>query len=203
MNKALLILVLILLGCKQQGGFSYDEPTYVNYPSPFAIAEIDKVNNPDIDSFVEEFKSLAESFNYPLENYIIYTKITDLKSASTHILGQCHIYGNDRLVLVDQAFWQTASEDHKRSLVFHELGHCYLNRSHRTLYYQGTTAHYDQGLIPFWDYATHANWPLSLMHRSLVSDDKFRHEFEFYSRELFDERGFSDQKVTHNRFSGT
>ena len=34
---------------------------------------------------------------------------------------------------------------------------------------------------------THPNWPLSLMHYSLVRENRFKPEFDYYIRELFDE----------------
>ena len=33
-------------------------------------------------------------------------------------------------ILLDSQFWRRASEMEKEFLVFHELGHCYLGRSH-------------------------------------------------------------------------
>lgn len=188
MKMILVIVIILICSCKAHEGFQYDMPTYTNYASPFDLVENDKVHDGEIEDLVTEFELIARDLNYPLDGYSIYTKQMDLNSSTSHLLGQCQIYGNDRLVIVDTNFWAKASIDSKRALVFHELGHCYLNRGHRINYYQGPYAHYDRGLIPLWDYATHANWPLSLMHRSLISDVKFHQENDFYLRELFDER---------------
>jgi hypothetical protein len=187
MRKISYITLIFLLGCKVNPSFNYDEPTYVDYASPFDLPNENRTHTADIETFVSEFRDHAKKLNYPLENYEIFTKFADLKSKSTHILGQCQIYTDDRLVLVDESFWQSASADDKRTLIYHELGHCYLNRSHRTLYYQGPFAHYDQGLVPHWDESTHLYWPISLMHKSLVKADMVNAEFAFYIRELFDE----------------
>lgn len=47
------------------------------------------------------------------------------------VAGRCeHYTSRPNVVLVDQQYWQKASELEKEYLVFHELGHCFLQRSH-------------------------------------------------------------------------
>ena len=47
------------------------------------------------------------------------------------VAGRCEHYTNrPNAVLIDQSYWQKASELQKEYLVFHELGHCFLQRSH-------------------------------------------------------------------------
>lgn len=46
-------------------------------------------------------------------------------------LGQCKSYSNgSKKVVVDEPSWNTSSEAEREYLVFHELGHCVLGRSH-------------------------------------------------------------------------
>jgi len=47
------------------------------------------------------------------------------------VVGQCEHYTNSpNVILVDQQYWQNAKEFEKEYLIFHELGHCYLERNH-------------------------------------------------------------------------
>lgn len=48
-----------------------------------------------------------------------------------NVVGQCW-YGRhgSNEILIDQAYWQRASNLNREFVVFHELGHCYLDRDH-------------------------------------------------------------------------
>ena len=57
-----------------------------------------------------------------------------------HVAGQCR-YSRfaPGLVTVDEDFWANSSERLREFIIFHELGHCYLNRGHKeTAYTNGT-----------------------------------------------------------------
>lgn len=48
------------------------------------------------------------------------------------VAGICR-YGhrlNPREIVIDSEFWQSASEEYREYIIFHELGHCYLFRDH-------------------------------------------------------------------------
>ena len=48
-----------------------------------------------------------------------------------HVIGQCSYNRfNPRLVTIDQSFWNRSSDLSREFVVFHELGHCVLNRGH-------------------------------------------------------------------------
>jgi len=47
------------------------------------------------------------------------------------VLGQCKSYSDgSSSVIIDNNFWQNATDSEKEYIVFHELGHCALDRSH-------------------------------------------------------------------------
>lgn len=50
-----------------------------------------------------------------------------------HVAGQCTTFGNFRpgRVTLDAEFWNRSSDIFKEFIVFHELGHCFLDRDHR------------------------------------------------------------------------
>lgn len=46
-------------------------------------------------------------------------------------LGQCKSYSNgSKKVVIDQQFWNRATDLEKEYIIFHELGHCILDRDH-------------------------------------------------------------------------
>lgn len=57
--------------------------------------------------------------------------INDLEGE--HVAGQCTTYGGARpnRVTLDTDFWEGSSDLFKEFIIFHELGHCFLNRDHR------------------------------------------------------------------------
>jgi len=47
------------------------------------------------------------------------------------VIGQCaHNDTKPNTVIIDQIYWNTATDLEKEFVVFHELGHCVLNREH-------------------------------------------------------------------------
>ena len=48
-----------------------------------------------------------------------------------HVVGQCsYSASTTRKVNIDRTYWNTATDLEKEFVVFHELGHCYLERAH-------------------------------------------------------------------------
>lgn len=50
-----------------------------------------------------------------------------------HIAGQCNTYSgaHPNHVIMDLGFWNQANDLFKEFIIFHELGHCFLDRDHR------------------------------------------------------------------------
>lgn len=50
---------------------------------------------------------------------------------SQNVIGQCaHDPGTPTTVIIDKSYWDNATDLEREFLVFHELGHCILNRDH-------------------------------------------------------------------------
>ncbi len=50
---------------------------------------------------------------------------------SPNVIGQCaHDPNQPGTVIIDRAYWNIATDLEREFLVFHELGHCLLNRDH-------------------------------------------------------------------------
>jgi hypothetical protein len=79
------------------------------------------------DRFAVEAGLRGVSFDYErdrIEGYI-------LDISERDVTGKCTYNTHDPdQITVDQYFWRQASDLEKEFLVFHELGHCFLNRTH-------------------------------------------------------------------------
>ena len=51
--------------------------------------------------------------------------------SENHVAGQCsYSYARPRMITIDIPFWNRASQLGREMIIFHELGHCVLNRDH-------------------------------------------------------------------------
>ncbi len=114
--RFLIVLVFALvLGACQKNDEDIGEPTI----------------DPMLDFYFELFA--GEGFQRGIEVDFKQTEVSgyfaDLSEAN--VTAQCQHDPNypDRVV-IDQAYWEQASDIEREFVVFHELGHCYLKRSH-------------------------------------------------------------------------
>lgn len=86
--------------------------------------------NPESSKFVEEeIKEHVELFSKLNNNKtnieIKYSKLPD------NVIGLCYIYTDGSSnIEIDEKAYKSYSYSGKQELIFHELGHCILNRSH-------------------------------------------------------------------------
>jgi len=113
----LLLPIMHLLSCEK-------EETY-----NLVVEElhIDEALQPYFERFVVEGNLRGQTIDLVakrIEGYII-------TISEDHVIGQCS-HGNSatRTINIDSSFWRQASDLEKEFVVFHELGHCYLERSH-------------------------------------------------------------------------
>lgn len=115
MQNKLLILLLLL-------GFSCQKTDVL-----LATYEIDPALKPYVDSFVTEAKK--RNIEVKQENLIMKFGATTIEICGQYIKdnkGQRSITINP-----SASCWKDAPEQNREALVFHELGHCFLNRLHR------------------------------------------------------------------------
>jgi hypothetical protein len=189
MKNAYIVFFLLITGCKLQKGLDSPAPELTYDPPTNQIADYLKSNDPSMDIYQNEFIALADDYNSTMFNKPIYSIQKNLIGRGLSILGQCLVYDDANLIVVDSTFWANASDFNRRSVIFHELGHCLLGRPHKTIFYQGLYKNYGSTISPDWDFMTHPNWPLSLMHNTYVKQDQLKSEFDYYIRELFGEGG--------------
>lgn len=104
MWKYLCILSLFTIAC--------GKPSYVVHPK------------------IQPYVSMFVEYSYYLNKY---TPITDLRAdfgdLDSTTLGICDY--NTTTITLDKTYWKTANEYARQVLVFHELGHCILDRGHK------------------------------------------------------------------------
>lgn len=79
------------------------------------------------DNFIQEASYYGKEIS--LDEIDIDAYIQSIEERGT--LGQCKSYSNgSKQVVIDQQFWNRASTLEREYIVFHELGHCILDRDH-------------------------------------------------------------------------
>ena len=86
-------------------------------------------------------------------------------------LGQCETGGflSNPHIRINEAKWMYLGETQREILIFHELGHCVLNRLHRL------------------DFGSDGN-PASIMYPTVIAGIIYERNKEYYLRELFGSR---------------
>ncbi len=88
---------------------------------------IDEALAPYFERFVAEGASRGQEIDLvakQIEGFLV-----DIEEAD--VAGQCsYSASSTRKVNIDRTYWNSATDLEKEFLIFHELGHCYLERSH-------------------------------------------------------------------------
>ncbi|TAE32225.1 MAG: hypothetical protein EAZ91_04975 [Cytophagales bacterium] len=111
------LLLTLLLSCQPK---SQTEPAPKQYSVP---AEVE----PYVQAFLEQVRQ--RNISVPSDNLII----TFGQTTGQDVCGQCDRSAGKtpRITLkADGDCWKTAFGQEREALVFHELGHCWLNRDH-------------------------------------------------------------------------
>jgi hypothetical protein len=119
---------------------------------------------------VSLFVFYASLFNRNVEYSKLIIEIED--KPSSFYIAYCSKVNNNQnpKIKMNRQFWSALNSSYREMLLFHEMGHCLLNRSH-----QGND---------FYN-------PSSIMNSSLFSEVYYRNNYDFFIRELF---GFSYDK---------
>lgn len=88
---------------------------------------------PEVAPYVQTFNTYAETFipgfKMPPMDIGLGTT-TLLPHDDGRVVGFCDIWGPRLLVVLDRKYWEVSDDLEREELVFHELGHCVLNRGH-------------------------------------------------------------------------
>jgi hypothetical protein len=93
--------------------------------------EVDLFIDPSLQEYFDRFKVEGAARNVTVDftasRIAGYLRII----TDTGVIGQCaHSDSKPNTVIIDKIYWGTATDLEKEFVVFHELGHCVLNREH-------------------------------------------------------------------------
>lgn len=85
----------------------------------------------EFEKFFQNYLVYAKAHGVPTEgDQALRIEFADLNSTE---VGRCETgFLQGRIVYIDRVRWKDMSDGSKEALVLHELGHCLLNRGHRT-----------------------------------------------------------------------
>lgn len=83
----------------------------------------------EFDTFLERFSNHSESYGKRVDASHIF--FITFKEDRKKYIGVCHYASIVPVIEINRSYWKTASMWDRESLVFHELGHCLLQRKHR------------------------------------------------------------------------
>ncbi len=94
--------------------------------------EPEETIDPDLLPYIESFVFEANERDYPITIESIDIEVKFENIADPSVIGRClrSETGENLGIAVDPIYWKLASELEREYVMFHELGHCVLNRSH-------------------------------------------------------------------------
>jgi hypothetical protein len=149
--------ILLFIGLLTSCGKIYNTNKQVNIEEEF---------QPYIDSFV----NLSVDLNKPIiiDNLIVrYGNNPD----NDKYLGVCITGLETPIIEINPNYWVNLNESEKEHVMFHELGHCVLNRGH------------DEGQLLLEDLGYYI--PKSIMYPYIFSSNVYESNYDYYVNELF------------------
>lgn len=121
--------------------------------------------HPDFQHYFMKFSMHASNLGKELDLTELSVQFNDLPS---NYCGMCtHSgVGSVKVVEIDHSCWDNQSDLTREELLFHEFGHCLLNRGH------------ENGLRP-------DRTPISIMYPYLIGDTTYQKYYDDYIKELF------------------
>lgn len=163
-------IVFSFLGCKKE---QKAPPT--NTPTNTPTTTSNAVST-SFTSYVNRFISLASTRGYSLSSSSLVISY-DSSLSGTNTLGYCTTGGANPIIGINRTYWESwASQGRSyemEQLMFHELGHCLLSRSH------------DNNTINASNDSS-SSIPVSIMNAYHISPTYYNVNYTYYINELFD-----------------
>lgn len=137
-----------------------------------------------VQKFVDDAKAQGVDVLPHVKNPTLELRIMDLGAWSSSTIGLCETSKTRRRLTVDPDFWRNATEERRELLMHHELGHCVLNRRHRS----GTLS---SGIL------------VSVMGPKIMSGKTYLANYDYYQAELFDRDRLGWSSASSTTIAGT
>lgn len=119
----------------------------------------------EFESYVKDFEQEAAVLGRNVQVTNLVVAYGDLPQS--YYRASCKLTpGETPVITVNQESWDSLSEIDRRAVMFHELGHCILNRRHKNDYSE-------EGV------------PLSLMNAAVIDSNIYTENEHYYHEELF------------------
>jgi len=154
--------------------------------------ENDLIAEKELIPYINRFIEQSDGKYQKIGNNVI---IRDLAwgRGTGNTVGLCN-WGTNT-ISIDQSYWMMSSEIERESLIFHEFGHCTMNRMHTdTKEVEGSIYFYFDEFM-FWSGILEKRGllkdgcPGSLMHPYTIATACLVKHRDYYQKELFDETG--------------
>lgn len=125
----------------------------------------------EVQPYIDSFQADAGSQNVGLKIDDLVVQFDSLDQPDQVVYGRC-VYGYNMtpVVKLDKSHWDNGSSTFRETLVYHELGHCLLNRLHINLLWQAPNG---------------ARTPFSIMYANSAALDYYQMYRQHYIQELF------------------
>ena len=103
--------------------------------SVFMLLACQNENNREIEKELDmyfssfEAEALLRGLQFDTEDLVKDAYVESI--VKDGVVGQCNSYSDgSKTLVIDENYWERSSDDEKEYIIFHELGHCILERSH-------------------------------------------------------------------------
>lgn len=122
----------------------------------------------EFEPYVAAFEDLAQRHGRDIHIYDLVVKFGEMHHDLER--GSCEIRSSQApTITIRKDTWESMSEEEQQELIFHELGHCVLARSHR-------------------DDVSPQGIPMSIMNSFMIPQPIYQYNQDYYLRELFKEQ---------------
>lgn len=104
------------------------------------MSQLEQNVHPELSTYVQSFTDQAQQFGLKIDTAHLTVQYSDHLVGRKEVVGYCYrepitspngdIIGLAPTILVKKEWWDKAYDYQKTDLLFHELGHCVLDRSH-------------------------------------------------------------------------
>lgn len=157
-----------------------------------------EITNPELNQIVDEFFRIGKTQGVTFSETVS-IGFVDLKKTRRKAIGLCTYGSGWREIDLDENYWKGATWLNKIALLYHELAHCYCDRSHdwadKKMYYDPETQFFmdifNPERIPMSLIRTPPGFfddgcAMSLMHPTIIDDDCTKKHYDHYVREMFE-----------------
>ncbi len=175
-------LVSILSGCGPNGRVSHGFGDEGDGNGGYGTALMPKrdpvprdpeyITDGSFESYIDTFKSDSDRIvGHEPDTSALRIIFGDTAQRGSRVIGFCQFLNNGQnLIVVNEAWWNGASDIKREAMLFHEMGHCVLLRAHKT------------------EFRTTDLSPISLMYSFLLKPDVYAKYHESYLQELFTQK---------------